>query len=371
MPTTRSFSSVTSEILSGLKEFGRVEHGIVYDPPEGTVFTATRPTRVGDCVVEFVHDSARNELKVTIVKKPPLLPERLFWDGLVALLERFREGHSEVLSRDDIINGYRFILGRHPASEEVITLHQKNHASIEEFRASLFKMRRVHSRHSPDLEPMKMGLWHQFLTNDQKIIHKTKHYFPIYERHFQSFVNKSLTFIEIGCGEGGSLQMWKRYFGPYARIVGVDIDPSCEAFEEDQIQIRIGPQQNPDFLQSLIDELGKPDIVLDDGSHIMSDVSSSFAFLYPHLSQNGVYMVEDLGTAYWEEYEGGLRTPGSFIEISKRLIDELNADYTNGRVPPTDFTRSTLSIHFYDGAIVFERGSHTPSLALRIGTAES
>lgn len=215
-----------------------------------------------------------------------------------------------------------------------------------------------------------MNLWSDFLTNDGRVIHKWKHYFPIYERHFHEFVYKPMTFVEIGCGQGGSLQMWKRYFGPHAIIVGVDIIPECKTYEEDQIEIRIGAQEDTRFLQSLVDEFGAPDIVLDDGSHRMSHVVKTFEFLYPRIASNGIYMVEDLHTAYWEEYEGGLRRPGTFIELCKGLLDELNSDHTRSALPPTAFTRTTLGMHFYDSVAVFERGCHTRKWAPQIGIAE-
>ncbi len=208
-----------------------------------------------------------------------------------------------------------------------------------------------------------MTLWSDFITNDKRIIHKWKHYFPIYERHFKDLVYKPVTFIEIGCGQGGSLQMWKRYFGPHARIIGIDINPACKAFEEDQIEVRIGPQQDPQFLESVLNEFGAPDIVLDDGSHVMSHIAATFQFLYPRLTKNGVYLVEDLHAAYWDEFEGGLRKPATFIELCKTLIDELNADHSRGALPPTQFTESTLSMHFYDSVVVFERGTHTKKWA--------
>jgi hypothetical protein len=212
-----------------------------------------------------------------------------------------------------------------------------------------------------------LNLWSSFLTNDGRLIHKWKHYFPIYERHFREFVYKPVTFIEIGCGRGGSLQMWKRYFGPHARIVGIDILPECKEFEEDQIEIRIGAQQDLQFLENVIAEFGAPDIVLDDGSHVMSHVIASFQFLYPRVAKNGVYLVEDLHTAYWEEYEGGLRKPATFIELSKNLLDELNADHSRGALVPTEFTQTTLSMHFYDSVVVFEKGLHTRKWAPQTG----
>jgi hypothetical protein len=201
------------------------------------------------------------------------------------------------------------------------------------------------------------SLWSDFIGHDGRSSVKWKHYFPIYERHFFRYVNRPLTIFEIGCGEGGSLQLWKRYFGPHAQIVGLDIRPECKGFEEDQIAVRIGGQADLAFLQSVLAEFGSPDIVLDDGSHQMDDVNTTFKFLYGRTDPRGVYAVEDMHAAYFARYGGGLRREGTFIENSKVMIDELNA--ATGGLPVTEFTRSTLSMHFYDSVVVFERGTTT------------
>jgi cephalosporin hydroxylase len=201
-----------------------------------------------------------------------------------------------------------------------------------------------------------MDLWSDFLTHDGKVIHKWVHYFPVYERHFAAFRNKSITFLEIGVYKGGSLGMWQRYFGPNARIVGLDIDPGCKAHEQPGIMVRIGDQSDPAFLQSVIDEFGLPDIVLDDGSHQMKHIAASFNFLYPKMLKNSIYLVEDLQTAYWEEFGGGVDRPDTFINLSKTFIDKLNADHSRGAVQPDFITRETFAISFYDGMIAFEKG---------------
>jgi SAM-dependent methyltransferase len=213
-----------------------------------------------------------------------------------------------------------------------------------------------------------MALWDLFQNNTGRKIHKWVHYFPIYEKHFNKYIAKPLTFIEVGCGRGGSLQMWKKYFGPYARIIGIDIAPRCKAFEEEQISVRIGNQSDVEFLESVIEEFGSPDIILDDGSHIMSDIISSFNFLYPKIDKTGIYMVEDLHTTYWIEYEGGLRKENTFIEKCKSLIDELNAEHSRGQSSVTDFSKTTLSMHFYDSMVVFEKGSYGKKYAPIIGS---
>jgi hypothetical protein len=211
-----------------------------------------------------------------------------------------------------------------------------------------------------------MSLWAEFLTNQKRTIHKWIHYFPIYEDHFERYINRPMVFLEIGVGQGGSLQLWKRHFGPLAQIVGIDINETCKEFEEDQIAVRIGDQADFRFLDSVLAEFGPPDVVLDDGSHMMSHVRASFGHLYPRISPTGIYMVEDLHTAYWPEFEGGLHRNGSFIERCKGLIDELNADHIRGALAPTAFTGSTLSMHFYDSVVVFERGRHLRKHATQI-----
>ena len=201
-------------------------------------------------------------------------------------------------------------------------------------------------------------LYHDFLTNDEKLIHKWLHYFPIYERYLKKYVNQSVVFMEIGCGEGGSLQMWKRYLGPFARIVGIDINPACKDYEEGQIKVYIGDQSNEEFLASVVNDLAKDglslDVVIDDGSHMMSHVCASFDFLYDRLSKNGTYIVEDLHTAYWPEYGGGINAPGTFIEYCKPKIDALNAHHIREGADHS-FADTTFSMAFYDSVAVFEK----------------
>jgi hypothetical protein len=211
-------------------------------------------------------------------------------------------------------------------------------------------------------------LWADFLLNRQRQSEKWPHYFPIYETHFSRFVDRPVVLLEIGVDFGGSLQMWKRFLGPHAQIVGLDIQPKA-AFDEDQIAVRIGDQSDPEVLQALLDEFGPPDIVVDDGSHVMAHVHGTFAYLYPRMSGDGVYLVEDMQTAYLPHFGGALHSPASFIETAKTLIDELNAEHTLGAVTPTEFTHSTMSIHFYDGVIVFERGRHALRPPVRTGSA--
>ena len=126
-----------------------------------------------------------------------------------------------------------------------------------------------------------------FRAHTGRRIDKWRHYFDIYDRHFDRFRGKPVRVLEIGIDHGGSLQLWKRYFGLEAQIVGLDIDPRCAEYAEDRVEIRIGSQADVALLKSL----GSFDIVIDDGSHRLQDQLASFEALWP--TTRSVYLIED------------------------------------------------------------------------------
>ena len=182
--------------------------------------------------------------------------------------------------------------------------------------------------------------------------------------------------LEIGVQNGGSAQMWRNYFGPFAKIVGIDINPNCKKLEENNIFVRIGSQADHSFLSGIIDEFGVPNIVLDDGSHIMEDVRSTFDFLYPKMPLNSVYLVEDMHTAYWNNFGGGVGEEGTFIEHSKQLVTALNMRNAKGAIEFTEkgkllapFSQETSSITFYPSVVCFEKNFYNSGCGLKGGEA--
>jgi hypothetical protein len=195
-----------------------------------------------------------------------------------------------------------------------------------------------------------------FNNNTDREINKWMHYFDIYDRHFNRFRGKEVVIVEIGVFRGGSLQMWKNYFGDKAKIYGIDINPDCKEFEEENIEIFIGSQSDRQFLKEVKAKIPQIDILVDDGGHEMQQQIVSFEELFGHVKENGVYLCEDTHTSYWKYYEGGYKKKGTFIEYTKNLIDSLNAYHSRTkRLPVSDFTCSANSIHFYDSIVVVEK----------------
>ncbi len=196
-----------------------------------------------------------------------------------------------------------------------------------------------------------------FENNPDRMIHKWMHYFEIYERYFARYRGTDVHFVEIGTGNGGSLQMWRNYFGGKARFFGVDIHPYAKNFEDEQTKIFIGDQADKKFLARLAREIPRIDILLDDGGHSMTQQINTFEVLYPRIAADGIYLCEDLLTSYWKGFGGGYRKRGSFIEYSKNFIDYLHAWHSKWvkKAAPEEFTRSTYALHYYDSVLVIEK----------------
>jgi hypothetical protein len=166
-----------------------------------------------------------------------------------------------------------------------------------------------------------------FYSHSGRPANKWAHYLPFYDRAFAPYRGSPVRMLEIGVSRGGSLDLWRQYFGPDAVLFGVDIDPACARQVDMPSQVRIGSQADPGFLRGVAGEMGGIDIVLDDGSHVASHQRTSFQTLWPLLSPGGLYVIEDLHTAYWPNWEGGLRRPGTAVELVKGLIDDMHAWY--------------------------------------------
>jgi cephalosporin hydroxylase len=186
-----------------------------------------------------------------------------------------------------------------------------------------------------------------------------------YARHFGHLRQKKIILLEIGIGGwenpqhgGGSLRMWRRYF-PNAQIVGLDYyDKSPH--EEKRIRIYRGDQSDEKVLQKIVDEVGRPDIIIDDGSHHNRHVLKSFEVLFPQLADDGMYVVEDTQTAYWPD-EGGssdnLLTAPTSMCLLKSLADGLNyEEFIRPGYVPSYHDQHITALHFYHNLVFIQKG---------------
>ena len=185
--------------------------------------------------------------------------------------------------------------------------------------------------------------------------HKWIHYLDIYDEYFGKYRNTPVKLLEIGVAMGGSLELWRKYFGPQATIFGIDVVPACANYVTPPNQVRIGSQADRKFLLSVVDELGAPDLVVDDGSHVGRHQRISFETLFPLLREGGLYVIEDLHASYLPgAYRGGHRRRGTGIEFIKEMIDDMHAWY-HGKSTKTPARDWIPAIHIYDSVAVIEK----------------
>jgi hypothetical protein len=206
-----------------------------------------------------------------------------------------------------------------------------------------------------------------FTTNKGCVIHKWHHYIPLYDRYFSPFRGRKIRFLEIGVNKGGSLQLWRKYFGDDAIIFGIDINPDCEKLNGLAGQVRIGSQIDRPFLESVIKEMGGVDIVLDDGSHHMQHIPETLKQLFPHLSYGGIYMIEDLHTAYWKTYGGGYNSSGNFFRFLSDIVDDMHHWYTMKGIKQTAISKCCSGVHIHDSIVVLEKNKVYEPVHSKIG----
>jgi cephalosporin hydroxylase len=200
-------------------------------------------------------------------------------------------------------------------------------------------------------KPNPLETWFDGHVEGQGIF-KWRHYLEAYHRHFAKFVGTEVHILEIGVFSGGSLQMWKDYFGPGCRVYGVDIREECKVHEQESIRILIGDQGDLGIWKAVREQVPKLDIVIDDGSHVVQHQITSLNALLPHLRPGGVYMVED---SYW--------VTNGFHDYAAGLSRNIHAwgqpkpgvhDPHDGQIPEA-FQRAVGSMHVYPYLTVFEK----------------
>ena len=188
-----------------------------------------------------------------------------------------------------------------------------------------------------------------------------------YQRHLEQLRDEPINLLEIGVGgytapdKGGeSLRMWKAFF-PRANIFGLDLHEKS-ALEEDRIRIFRADQSAPASLRLVAEQIGRLDVVVDDGSHLSPHVRTSFQTLFPLLAVDGIYAIEDLQTSYWPEFAGSedRHDRATSMALVKDLLDGLNyEEYVDPAYAPTYTDLHVTEVHAYHNLVFIQKGANS------------
>ncbi len=193
----------------------------------------------------------------------------------------------------------------------------------------------------------------------------THFYMDNYEKHLSEWRDKEFILLEIGVGNGSSIKMWREAF-PKASVYGIDINPDCAG---DGIFIADATQY--DYMINLIHNvIGRPDVVIDDGSHVGGDMIKTFQMLFPLLNSGGLYCLEDTHTLYSTHYSGEFESNGRtrgynfftdlsyHVDVAGRAMcgnPEVAINWGNPDPPVPRYSRELKAIHTYPSLWIYEK----------------
>ncbi|MHB8271550.1 class I SAM-dependent methyltransferase [Bradyrhizobium sp.] len=162
-------------------------------------------------------------------------------------------------------------------------------------------------------------------------VDKPLKFYNIYDRYFSEFSGQPAALLELGVHTGASLRVWASYF-PAGRIVGIDLrDPGPDFTAYPNIVYEAADQTDRLRLDGICKAHAPEgfDIIIDDASHVGYNSAASFSVLFPHLKSGGLYIVEDWGTGYYDDWQDG----GHYQKINVEAVDGL----VPKRLPSHDF----------------------------------
>ena len=173
------------------------------------------------------------------------------------------------------------------------------------------------------------SLFDLYRAHEGKVSVKWSIYLTEYDRLFLNLREQPVRILEIGVQNGGSLEILSKYFSNSQILVGCDINTECSklAYNDPRIHLIIGDINTDSVEKKILKHSTNFDLIIDDGSHISSDIVKSFARYFSYLNEGGLFIAEDLHCSYWQEYEGGLYNPYSSMTFFKRLADLINHEH--------------------------------------------
>tara|TARA_B100000029_G_scaffold441293_1_gene459012 strand:+ start:864 stop:1748 length:885 start_codon:yes stop_codon:yes gene_type:complete len=192
-----------------------------------------------------------------------------------------------------------------------------------------------------------------YLESDLRSL-KIETYFSVYDEILKKFQGKEITFVEIGVLHGGSLKMWRNYFGSKARIIGIDINPEAKKMKLEGFEIFIGSQSSEAFWDHFFQKVGSVDVILDDGGHQNVQQIITLYKSLPHIRDGGVIITEDVHASYLSKF--GNPSNFSFINFAKKKIDKINYRFPEIK-NKQNIEKKIYSITFYESIVVFNINS--------------
>tara|TARA_Y100000590_G_scaffold89048_1_gene100112 strand:+ start:980 stop:1714 length:735 start_codon:yes stop_codon:yes gene_type:complete len=153
-----------------------------------------------------------------------------------------------------------------------------------------------------------------------------------YENHLNEKKGIKINILEIGSYSGASAAAFSKYL-PLSNIYCLDINISNFIYESKNINVFGLDISKPNEINNFFKKLNISydnkffDIIIDDGSHKLSDMLFSFNFFFKNLKSNGYYIIEDYKFPNYFEHLNNLKEikiDDLLNNLSKKMYFESN-----------------------------------------------
>ena len=128
-----------------------------------------------------------------------------------------------------------------------------------------------------------------------------------YTDHFKKFKNREINILEIGSFAGASAAAFSKYF-PNVKVFCFDVNISNFEFKSKKIYVYGIDINNNKEVKKTINkiftkhQIKKFDVIIDDGSHYLSDILFSLNFFFKYLKEKGSFIIEDYKLPNYYKY---------------------------------------------------------------------
>ena len=177
-------------------------------------------------------------------------------------------------------------------------------------------------------------------------------YFDVYEKLLKAYRGREIVLVEVGVFQGGSLFMWREFFGPKARIIGIDLNPDAREWEKHGFEICTGDQSSSAFWTSFYEKVGRVDVVIDDGGHTNKQQIITSHHAIQNINDGGLLIIEDVHTNYFREF--GNPSKYSFVSFAHRIVDGVNSRSCSLRRSYAQYSDRVFSVSFFESMVAIE-----------------
>lgn len=200
-----------------------------------------------------------------------------------------------------------------------------------------------------------------FFESELKSI-KYSHYLQLYDEVFKRIEKRPITIVEVGILNGGSLEMWARYFGKHSHVIGIDSrlpEAAIEFFKEKEnsadwarVTMVEGDAGDESFWREFYLNNPVVDVLIDDGGHSNKQQIVTLRAAIENLAPIGQYICEDVASSFMSDF--GNPSKWSYLNYVHRLSEQITKSIVFDPKVGKSQTRLPKSIDLRTGFICMQ-----------------